>query len=383
MNEAPTPLDEALAAVSWAIGDVMAVVQGLPRSEPSAVTWRWLKLTGAAWLWESAEVAVLELRGDRLDEADCDEPPEDWYDAGAQDWWLEKHADDLPTFILGIPAPNWLWDGDAKGPVMISASRLWDRKARFPASRVPVYIDSGGFTEVTSHGGHRHSPEEYAALIRRCVAELGMVEWATVQDWMCEPAALARTGLTIEEHQRRTVESFLRLRALAPEVRWLPVIQGYELPDYTRHVAMYREAGVWLGELRCVGVGSVCKRNRAPEIRRVLANLRSDGALPMRLHGFGVKAEGLAAARTLLWSADSMAWSYRGRVLTRDAETAAASPQTTFAFAPAPSGRDEDGHRLSWSPDFAEQWRTKMDAYAQGTAHVAAAAGDASTTGGP
>ena len=142
---------------------------------------------------------------------------------------------------------------------------------------------------------------------------------------------------------------------------------------------MYREAGAWLGELRCVGVGSVCKRNRAPEIRRVLANLRSDGALPMRLHGFGVKAEGLAAARTLLWSADSMAWSYRGRVLTRDAEAEAASPQVSFSFASPPSGRDADGHRLSWSPEFAEQWRTKMDAFAHGCALDPATTIDAST----
>ena len=45
-----------------------------------------------------------------------------------------------------------------------------------------------------------------------------MLEWAAPMDWMCEPAMLARTGLTVEDHQRRTVANFLELRERGPEL---------------------------------------------------------------------------------------------------------------------------------------------------------------------
>ena len=45
-------------------------------------------------------------------------------------------------------------------------------------------------------------------------------------DWMCEPAMLARTGLTVAEHQAGTVANYLELRAAAPELPFIPVLQG-------------------------------------------------------------------------------------------------------------------------------------------------------------
>ena len=49
---------------------------------------------------------------------------------------------------------------------------------------------------------------------------------------MCEPAIVARTGLTVLEHQERTVASYLELRALAPHLPVIPVVQGWHLADY-------------------------------------------------------------------------------------------------------------------------------------------------------
>ncbi len=57
--------------------------------------------------------------------------------------------------------------------------------------------------------------------------ECGQLDWAAVQDWVCEPFMLKRTGLSVREHQRRTVASYLDLRSLAPEVPWVPVLQGW------------------------------------------------------------------------------------------------------------------------------------------------------------
>lgn len=65
-----------------------------------------------------------------------------------------------------------------------------------------------------------------------------------------------------------------------------------------------------------VGVGSVCKRQSKPaaimSVLRAILDERPD----LRLHGFGVKVTSLAegAIRDSLYSADSMAWSYRARI---------------------------------------------------------------------
>ena len=39
---------------------------------------------------------------------------------------------------------------------------------------------------------------------------------------MCEPAILARTGLTVLEHHARTIRSYLELHDFAPDLPWLP-----------------------------------------------------------------------------------------------------------------------------------------------------------------
>jgi hypothetical protein len=127
---------------------------------------------------------------------------------------------------------------------------------------------------------------------------------------MCEPWILEKTGLTIEEHQRRTVESLRRLRELAPSIRWVPVVQGWEISDYVRHVEMYREAGFALEEEPVVGVGSVCRRQGTHEGAAIMRTLSKMG---LNIHAFGIKTQGLAMFGDRITSADSMAWSYVAR----------------------------------------------------------------------
>ena len=61
----------------------------------------------------------------------------------------------------------------------------------------------------------------YAEAVRRYRDEIGQLAFASQQDWMCEPFMLQKTGLTIEEHQRRTVNNFLELQSIAPDLPWL------------------------------------------------------------------------------------------------------------------------------------------------------------------
>jgi hypothetical protein len=171
-------------------------------------------------------------------------------------------------------------------------------------------LDSGAFSEIAAHGRFETTPDVYARAVRRYRDEIGGLAWAAPQDWMCEPIMLAKTGLTVTEHQRRTVASYLNLRDLAPDLPWVPVLQGFDLDDYLRCVDVYAAAGVSLERLPLVGLGSVCRRQATGRIAVLTATLATQG---LKLHGFGVKTGGLDLYGAHLASADSMAWSYRAR----------------------------------------------------------------------
>jgi hypothetical protein len=211
-------------------------------------------------------------------------------------------------FYLGTHEPSWLRRTDV--PLFISHRRLARLRRGLPEARGPWALDSGGFTELADHGRWLTSPATYAAAARRYQDEVGRLEWAAPQDWMCEPFMVDKTGLTIADHQARTVASVLELRALAPDVPFAPVLQGWELDDYLRCVDLYADAGVDLAAEPIVGIGSVCRRQATDQITTIVWTL---ARLGIRLHGFGVKTLGVTAYAHDLRSADSMAWSYNAR----------------------------------------------------------------------
>tara|TARA_R110000868_G_scaffold3086_8_gene20629 strand:- start:3462 stop:4091 length:630 start_codon:yes stop_codon:yes gene_type:complete len=171
-------------------------------------------------------------------------------------------------------------------------------------------LDSGGFTELNLHGKWQLPPQEYVQAVRRYIEEIGNLSWAATQDWMCEPTVLARTGLSVRDHQQQTVQSYLHLRDLAPEIPWSPAIQGWMGDDYERCVDLYAHHGVDLDAAPVVGVGSVCRRQNSAEAASIFRRLHARG---LRLHGFGLKTRGLMLAAKYMASADSMAWSFAGR----------------------------------------------------------------------
>lgn len=179
-----------------------------------------------------------------------------------------------------------------------------------PRAKGPWALDSGGFTEVTQFGEWRTTEAQYVSAVRHYADEIGGLEWAAPMDWMCEPFALEATGLTLGQHQLRTVTNLLRLRDAAPEIHFIPVLQGWELPDYEHCIRLYSIAGIDLKSEPIVGVGSVCRRQANDEIKVITGELAAHG---LAIHGFGVKARGLTAYHANLASADSMAWSYNAR----------------------------------------------------------------------
>lgn len=218
-------------------------------------------------------------------------------------------------FFVGLHQPA---DAHRFLVACISIQRLWGRKKPIPNCR--ILVDSGAFMELKLHGKYRETVESYAAELYRLHTQgVITIAAAVAQDYMCEPFMLAITGLTVEEHQRLTIERYDALvqaleRLFGGPVPFpvMPVLQGYSPAEYVRHLKAYGRRlthGMW------VGVGSVCKRNGSPEkivdVVRPLKLLRPD----LRLHGFGVKQTSLANGyiRHLFATADSMAWSAAAR----------------------------------------------------------------------
>lgn len=132
---------------------------------------------------------------------------------------------------LGTHKPGWLWMAGARPRLYVSHVTLAPYKTLHRATG-PWGLDSGGFSELAAAdqprgaARWRTSPEEYVQAVARYAEEIGHLEWAAPQDWMCEPAMIhggqvgmvevAGTGLSVAEHQARTVANFLELRELWP-----------------------------------------------------------------------------------------------------------------------------------------------------------------------
>ena len=217
---------------------------------------------------------------------------------------------------LGVHRPTWLPLGGP--PLMVSLNTLPKRKGYQAA--VPWFVDSGGFTELQQHGRWRTSTAEHAERCADVMERFGMVEYLSPQDWMCEPAVIegatikkmhfVGAGLSVREHQERTVQNYLDLMALEPDMPWVPVLQGYSIEEYHTCADLYESAGVDLTACHRVGVGSICRRESMPEAQQIIHSLHSRG---FQLHGFGFKQQGIAACWPWLRSADSMAWSYNAK----------------------------------------------------------------------
>lgn len=247
----------------------------------------------------------------------------------------------MTEFLLGTHMKNWLWEPDSRFrgiTFFVSYNRLDQRVSPFPPSLYDCCFDSGGFTALKKHGRWTVPPAEYVTNVRRWRDELGhdRVIWIAPQDWMCEPWVIfgknqhlkpthrdyfhgTRTARgvgsddpeqdldsAVRIHQRFTVDNYLELRSLAPDLPIIPVLQGWELHHYEECAAMYAAAGVDLHAAPVVGLGSVCRRQATDEIKDIVNHFAAQG---LRLHGFGVKTLGLASYAAGLVSADSLAWS--------------------------------------------------------------------------
>jgi hypothetical protein len=214
-------------------------------------------------------------------------------------------------YFLGAHHPGWLAVTDHS--LFVSHRRLRGLR-RLPRARAPWALDSGAFTEVSDCGRFQTSAVEYAAAVRRYSSEIGQLLFASPQDWMCEPAVRAVTNFSVRAHQTRTIDNYIELMSIDPTLPWVPVVQGWGLTEYWRHVEQYEARGIHLDQLPRVGVGSVCRRKTGrPGASASMIVYSLAAGWGLKLHGYGIAADELSKCGGMLLSADSMAWSAAAR----------------------------------------------------------------------
>lgn len=188
------------------------------------------------------------------------------------------------------------------------------RQKSWSPARGPYAFDSGAFTHLAVHGAWQVTPKAYVREVRRwtetTAGEGVKPDWVAIQDWPVLDPSLKATGLDQYEHMRRTVRSYLELRDLAPEIPWMPVLQGRSMIDMTRCHGLYDREGVDLLSADLVGVGSIATRQTAAGVPHFMLAYASMG---IRLHAFGASKIGLAQYGPFLTSSDSMSWAYAAR----------------------------------------------------------------------
>lgn len=133
------------------------------------------------------------------------------------------------------------------------------------------------------------------------------MQYAAIQDWMCEPGIIKKTGFDVKKHQELTINSAITLKSLAPEIKWVNVIQGWTIDDYKRHIDMYAASGIDLLQEELVGVGSICRRGSVDNIVEIICVL---SGLGIKIHAFGMKISALTLLQNYIVSSDSMGWPY-------------------------------------------------------------------------
>src|SRR4051812_29500142 len=133
-------------------------------------------------------------------------------------------------FYVGLHQPS---DAQHFDRCMVSINRLEHRVSDFVVA--DWMLDSAAFTKLLLHGCYRASPVAYAGHVKRW-ARCGNLLAASTEDYMCEPFILAKTGLSVTEHQRLTIERYDVIAAEVGDAAYiLPVLQGFMPREYVTH----------------------------------------------------------------------------------------------------------------------------------------------------
>ncbi len=235
------------------------------------------------------------------------------------------------TFWLGLPAlrDNALWRMARRlqAPVLISANalsrwrtdsiglRLWsgfETRWLHLVAQHSVALDSAGFVAASRYNGFPWDIDEYLDL----AASAPWLWWASM-DWCVEPEIAHNEDVVLDRISgtvRLNVQCFNGADRRGIADRFVPVIQGWHPEHYLRCL----ERMPFALDFPLVGVGSMCRRHVDGEygIHNVLDVLdRAFDGSETRFHLFGLKSQGMSAARShpRVASCDSQAYGVAAR----------------------------------------------------------------------
>lgn len=199
--------------------------------------------------------------------------------------------------------------------LMLVASAHWDDiRQRFRIVRPPadivssIAIDSGGFTAARRWGHYPWTMEQYIDFIRAESRDVDL-DFCAVMDYACERGVNRETYHTNCERIHASICNDAALRAYAPDLPWLSVLQGHTYQERAHDIALRRR--IKLLPDKYAGIGSVCGRSPV-EARGVLKFYGEKLPPGVRFHGFGLHVQTLdddyAYALTQSW--DSYAWNW-------------------------------------------------------------------------
>jgi queuine/archaeosine tRNA-ribosyltransferase len=191
-----------------------------------------------------------------------------------------------------------------------SFQQLRKRKSSLPVNENLEWImDSGAFQEIRLNGKYTYDVEEYKDAILMHEPDIFVN-----MDWMCEPNNLEKTGKAVREHQKLSTANQVELMNFAEDqgLCFMGTIQGWKTTEYIEHIQDLKDQGILT---KIMGIGSICRRGSPNKIIHILRTVKPHFPNEILLHGFGVKTNILNFRETydILYSCDSMAWSYAAR----------------------------------------------------------------------
>jgi hypothetical protein len=190
------------------------------------------------------------------------------------------------------------------------------RPPRLPLRQSSVAVDTGAFAWFRSFSTYHFSAMQFANWIAGVYPP---VSWAVIPD---RPTEDLPDPKAVRVAQVQTSDAIYLVLETLLDVpwSWTPVLQGRTVMDYLRHAVdlaavLYDLAEIYRhrGQTFRVGIGSICRRDQTPEIRRIVAAVAA--VLPgLPLHFFGAKLDVLTGwgsrPRTVM-SCDSATWNGR------------------------------------------------------------------------
>lgn len=203
--------------------------------------------------------------------------------------------------------------------VMVVASAHWDdASGRFRITRPPadhvasMCIDSGGFTAARRWGRYPWTIAQYVEFIRKMSRDVPL-DFCAVMDYACEPGVDRSTYRSNRQRIKATIRNEIACRAAAPDLPWLPVLQGDSLEERAFDLALRRRIGLLPTDY--AGIGSVCGRGARGAIRTV--HFYIDHLPGVAFHCFGMHVQALDddAVFAVMRSWDSYSWNWgKGQV---------------------------------------------------------------------